>query len=54
MEIWDNGFKSVEDIPESYDIVVEFKGDTMAIPVDVATYNSVRVNDYYQLDGSVK
>lgn len=54
MEIWENGIKSIEKIPESYDIVVEFKGDTMSIPVDEATYNSIHINDYYLLDRSVK
>ena len=54
MEIWEKGIKSIEKIPESYDIVVEFKGDTMSIPVDEATYNSIHINDYYQLDRSVK
>lgn len=54
MEIWDNGFKSIEKIPESFNIVVEYKGDSMSIPVDETTYKSLNINDYYQLDRSVK
>lgn len=54
LELWENGFKTTKVIEPSYNVIVEYKGDTMTIPTDYNTYNSIQVNDIYDLDGNVK
>lgn len=49
MEMWHNGCKDIVSLNESYVILVEFNGDTIDFLVSKHEYDSIQIDDAYQV-----
>ena len=51
IEVWQNGFKNIVTIEESYVILVKYNGDTIDFPVTRKEYDSIQINDEFAVNG---